>query len=249
MRYICKIAFDGSKYKGWQHQINAKTVQDTLAESLVVFLRSPTEITGCGRTDTGVHASKYYFHFDTDQFIGKDELMHINAILPSDIVIQNIIKSKPDAHVRFDAYERTYEYFLQSYKNPFNRPYSFTYYQFKDLDMDLLQKAASLLLNYDDFTPFCKTNSGAKSKLCKVTSSFWEVDEGNQNAKFTITANRFLRGMVRLVVGMCLNVASGKMTINEVNKALEEKGQLPKPWSVPPCGLFLSDIKYPYQVE
>ena len=249
MRYICRLAFDGSKYKGWQHQINAKTVQDTLSEAFTVFLRSPTEVTGCGRTDTGVHASKYYIHFDSEQVLSRTELMHINSILPSDIVIQNIIETQPDAHVRFDAFERTYEYHIQSYKDPFNRPYCFTYYLFKELDTELLQQAAALLLDYDDFSSFCKTNSGAKSKLCKITSSYWEIDEEKQYAKYTITANRFLRGMVRLVVGMCLNVASKKMTLEEVKHALENKIQLTKPWSVPPCGLFLSDIKYPYQVD
>lgn len=249
MRYICKLAFDGSKYKGWQHQLNSKSVQDTIAESISVYLRTQVEITGCGRTDTGVHASKYYFHFDSEHPLSHNDLHHFNAILPSDIVIQSIKPVDPRAHARFDAIERTYEYYIESYKNPFNRPYCFSFYQFTEVNIDLLQEAAALLLNYEDFSPFCKTNSGTKSKLCKITRSEWQVTEDKKNAFYTISANRFLRGMVRLIVGMCLNVGLKKMTIEEVKNSLENQSSLPTPWSVPPNGLFLSDIKYPYQVD
>lgn len=246
MRYFCRLAFDGSKYKGWQHQVNAKSVQDTLSNALSVYLRIPTEITGCGRTDTGVHASDYYIHFDSQQELSKADITHLNAILPSDIVIYDIIKLDNQAHARFDAYERTYHYFIESKKNPFNRPYCFTYFPFNNIDKELTQSAAALLLDFEDFSTFCKTHSGARTKLCNIIKSEWHFHPDGSKAYYTITANRFLRGMVRLIVGMCINVGLKKITIEEVKTALSENKALSTPWSVPPAGLFLTNIKYPY---
>ncbi|HMG16807.1 MAG TPA: tRNA pseudouridine(38-40) synthase TruA [Saprospiraceae bacterium] len=246
MRYFFRLAFDGSKYKGWQHQKNAKSVQDTLTEAITTYLRTPTEIIGCGRTDTGVHASNYYIHFDSAQALEQQDIMHLNAILPSDIVVYEIISVSEQSHARFDAYERTYHYFIETRKNPFNRPYCFTYFPFNNVDRDLLNAAASLLLEYDDFSTFCKTHSGAKTKLCNITKSEWHFNKEGTSAYYTITANRFLRGMVRLIVGMCMNVGLKKISLEEVKSSLEEHRPLSTPWSVPPAGLFLSDIKYPY---
>ncbi len=246
MRYFCRLAFDGSKYKGWQHQKNAKTVQDTITEAISTYLRKPTEITGCGRTDTGVHASNYYIHFDSDQDLSIQDISHLNAILPSDIVIYEIIEVTKQSHARFDAYERTYHYYIESGKNPFNRPYCFSYYPFTNIDKGLLDESAGLLMEYEDFSTFCKTHSGAKTKMCKITKSEWHFDENGHKAYYTITANRFLRGMVRLIVGMCINVGLKKISLEEVKSSLKENRPLSSPWSVPPAGLFLTNIKYPY---
>ena len=156
MRYFCRLAFDGSKYKGWQHQKNAKTVQDTITDAITTYLRKPVEITGCGRTDTGVHASNYYIHFDSDQELSINDISHLNAILPSDIVIYDLIPVSDQAHARFDAYERTYHYFIESKKNPFNRPYCFTYFPFSNIDKELLNESADLLTGFEDFSTFTK---------------------------------------------------------------------------------------------
>ena len=248
MRYFCRLSYDGSKFYGWQHQPDRPNVQDAIERSLKTFYRLPIAVTGCGRTDTGVHAKDYMLHFDLEEAFKPDDLRGLNAILPKSIVLHQIFQVPEDAHARYAAYSRSYTYYIESKKNPFTLAFSYQYYAFKLLDRKAMQEAASLLKNYSDFTSFCKTNSGVLQKTCTITESFWEFDEKNETAKFHITANRFLRGMVRLIVGMCMNVGAGKLSIETVKSCLEKNLPMPTQWSVPASGLFLEQVLYPEDV-
>lgn len=254
MRYFIRLSYRGTKYNGWQIQPNDPSIQETIQEGLTKILRTPIEITGCGRTDAGVHAKGYVAHFEVDASAlerfgaepSKDLLKRLNLYLPSDIVISSISEVAAAAHARFDANHRAYEYHIIFSKNPFETD---TVYQFpfkQDLDFERLQAAAQLLLNYDHFFPFCKTNTQVKTMRCQLFRSEWVLNLEADRMVFHIAANRFLRGMVRLIVGMCLNVATGKVSLDAVKNALEEQTRLPKSLSVPPNGLFLVDIRYPY---
>lgn len=246
MRYFIKLSYLGTNYNGYQIQPNDPSVQETIQEALSKVLRTDIEITGCGRTDAGVHAKDYIAHFDTGQKIPADFLKRINKCLPDDIVIASLSEVKEDAHARFDAIHRAYEYHIVFSKNPFeiNTAYQFPFV--KELDFEKLQAAAALLLNYTDFFTFCKTNTQVKTTLCTLMRSEWKIYEEEKRMVFHIAANRFLRGMVRLIVGMCLNVAIGKVSLEEVKQAMEDKVRLSKSLSVPPDGLYLVDIRYAY---
>ena len=206
-------------------------------------MRKQVSITGCGRTDTGVHARNFYFHFDAD--IDFTPLLYkLNSILPPDIVVHTVLQVHPEAHARFDATSRTYEYSLHEVKDPFLNGLSY-YYRWEMINPELLQNAASLILEYEDFTSFCKSRTDVQHKKCHITESYWEkTAEGIW--KYTIVSNRFLRGMVRLIVGMCLQVQRGKVLLDEVKWAMDHQTLLKRGWSVPPEGLYLTDIKYPW---
>jgi tRNA pseudouridine38-40 synthase len=248
MRYFCRLSYDGTKFYGWQHQPDRPNVQDAIEKALYTFYRVKIPVTGCGRTDTGVHARDYYLHFDLNQDYLPDELKGLNALLPKSIVLHEIFQVANDAHSRYNAFSRSYVYYIEGTKNPFTLPYSFQYYQLHTLDFELMQKAAALLLNYDDFSSFCKTHSGVDQKTCKITEAFWVFDDIHKKAEFHITANRFLRGMVRLVVGMCLNVGAGKLSLKQVNEHLTKKEPMPTQWSVVANGLFLEKVLYPPEI-
>lgn len=243
-RYFIRLSYHGAAYNGWQIQphIGTITVQGTIEKALKTLLQCEMSLTGCGRTDTGVHAKDYYAHFDGN--IMDVELLKykMNRILPDDIAIHDIISVHDDAHARFDAISRAYEYALHIRKSPFQHE-SF-YYNYLSLDLTKLNEAAAILLEYQDFASFCKSKSDVQTTLCKIKESYWRRD--GDNFVYRITADRFLRGMIRLVVGMCLNVARDAITIQEVKGALESKRKLDMNWSVPPDGLMLCDIRYPY---
>lgn len=244
-RYFIKLSYCGTAYNGWQKQPhkNTSTVQGTLEDSLFTYLRSKIELTGCGRTDTGVHAMDYYAHFDFQTLEDvKSIIFRLNKILPSDISIQDIISMHDDAHARFDAVSRSYQYHLHTFKSPFaDRSF---YYHYGVPDLDMLNEAAALILKYVDFTTFCKANTDVNTMFCKITESYWE--QHGEHYVYKVTADRFLRGMIRLIVGMCLQVARKKLTLTDVAQALESKQRLNLDWSVPAIGLTLYDIKYPY---
>ena len=244
MRYFAELAYNGSSYFGWQKQPKEVSVQQTIEEALSTILRTEIPITGCGRTDTGVHAKQYFIHFDAEEQLDEKFTYRINKLLPKDIVIFRILEVDAKAHARFDAFERSYEYHLVNEKNPF---YPDTTYHFPfahQLELEKLQEAAQLLLDYKEFFPFCKTNTDVKTMKCDLSRAEWvKTDTGYV---FHITANRFLRGMVRLIVGMCLNVGLGKTSMQEVKTAMDTQQRLKKSLSVPPQGLFLTGIKYPY---
>ncbi len=233
-------------YCGWQRQPENITVQEVLETAFSKILRKEIAITGCGRTDTGVHASQYFAHFDFDQAFPPDFINRINKFLPRDIVIKRIVEVSSEAHARFDAVQRSYEYHLSFYKNPFHIN-TIYHYPFADrLNLDLMQQAASSLLNYQAFLPFCKSKSDAKTMFCDLRRAAWRLSDSNDSLIFYISSDRFLRGMVRLIVGMCLNVGLGKLSLEALQMAMERQVRLEKNFSVPPKGLYLTAIKYSF---
>lgn len=247
MRYFATLAYRGTNYFGWQKQPNQPSVQSTIEEAIATITRMPTEVIGCGRTDTGVHAKMYVLHFDTDTPLSEEFINRINKLLPPDIAFYQILEVDAQAHARYDAYYRSYEYHIGAYKDPFATNLAYHYHFLPELDLDAMQEAAQLLMQYQDFFPFCKTNTDVKTMKCELKRSEWEIkNETKTQLVFHIAANRFLRGMVRLIVGMCLNVGLGKTSLEEVKTAMDQQTRLKRSWSVPPQGLYLNDIRYPY---
>lgn len=245
MRYFAKLAYKGTNYHGWQKQPHSTSVQAVIEEAFSTILGTEIELVGCGRTDTGVHASQYFAHFDFAGDFPEGFLNRTNKYLPKDIAVRQITSVPETAHARFDATRRSYEYHLVFEKMPFETDTTWYYYLGKNLDVGRLNEAASLLLNYQEFAPFCKSNHQSKTLECDLHRCEWVLDEKSKRLVFHITANRFLRGMVRLIVGMCVNVAVGKLDLAEVKSAMEEQRPLAKSWSVPGHGLFLSEVQYP----
>jgi tRNA pseudouridine38-40 synthase len=246
MRYFAELAYNGQAYFGWQRQPEQVSVQSTIEEALSTILNTPLEITGCGRTDTGVHARQYFIHFDLEGAFPENFLLRLNKFLPADIAFRRIFEVKADAHARYDAYYRSYEYHIDVFKNPFELGTSHYFPFTRDLDFSKMEEAAALLLQYEEFFPFCKTNTDVKTMRCELFRSEWAFDHAKGHHVYHISANRFLRGMVRLIVGMCLYVGQGKMSLAEVRTALDQQARLPKSWSIPPDGLYLTDVRYPF---
>ncbi len=246
MRYFITLAYRGTRFNGWQIQPDDPSVQETLERACSTILRQPIGITGCGRTDTGVHARYYVAHFDATGDLPDRFLLGLNSILPDDIVVYEVEAVSPEAHARFDAYERSYIYYLALRKNPFETETTWFYPQSSRLDLDKMQEVASLLPQYGSFFPFCKTHSGVDSYDCQLKSAHWELRSADHLLLFHITSNRFLRGMVRLIVGACIQAGIGQINVEDVRTALDEQKSLRKSLSVPPQGLFLTDVKYPF---
>lgn len=252
-RYFLQLSYDGANYHGWQIQPNGTSVEETIEKSLSTLLRQPIDITGAGRTDTGVNASMMVAHFDADESIVGDcgQLAYrLNRILPRDIAIQKIKAVDSEMHARFSAKSRTYHYYIHTRKNPFLRRYSWeVHYQ---LDFDLMNTAARYLIGEKDFKCFCKTGADVKTTICNVTDAHFEAPsaettlaEGNSGQRmFVITANRFLRNMVRAVVGTLIDVGRGRITIDDFKKIVDSGTRSDAGESVPGNALFLSDIKY-----
>jgi len=196
-----------------------------------------------------VHASRYFIHFDLEENFPKEFNKRVNKYLPQDISIHRIFEVEDNSHARFNANYRAYQYHVIFDKNPFLTDSTFRFPFGKKLDFDKMQSAAKLLLEFDSFFPFCKTNSDAKTMLCDLHRAEWVWEKEGEHLVFHIAANRFLRGMVRLIVGMCLNVGIGKVSIEEVRDALENETRLKKSYSVPPNGLFLSEVRYPFLID
>ena len=248
MRYFLTLAYHGARFNGWQIQPDAPSVQDTLEQACSTILRQPIAITGCGRTDTGVHARYYVAHFDAEGELPGRFVMGVNSLLPDDIAVHSVRAMHPEAHARYDAYERSYVYYLSLRKDPFSTQTAWYYPQNRLLNLEKMQETADLLPQYDTFFPFCKTHSGVDSYTCELKIARWEHRPEEHLLLFHITANRFLRGMVRLIVGACIQTGIGQITVEEVQAALNEQKTLKKSLSVPPQGLFLTDVKYPYEV-
>jgi len=243
MRWRIHLSYLGTAYCGWQRQPNGSSVQQTLEEAFAMILRQPVEITGCGRTDTGVHARFYVAHADvTDVHLNDKVVYQINAVLPHDIALLSITETDPAFHARFDAIERQYKYYIHFNKDPFRTTTSWYLHQHTPLDQHKMHASAALLMQYDQFNPFCKTGSDADHYRCALKESSWTFHE--DQAVYTIKANRFLRGMVRLIVGSCINVGLGKVTIDELKACLDNQSLLPHAWSVPAEGLFLEGVGY-----
>lgn len=231
-------------YAGWQIQPNAPTVQAEIQEILSKLYGFEVVIMGCGRTDTGVNASHYIFHVDLpeEKYTLEHLLYKLNRMSSDGIAFYNIQPVHENAHARFDAYERKYIYYCSLKKNPFKRQYLIP--DKRKFNFDRLQEAAKIILEYDEFFPFCKSNSDVKSYLCQIKESQWTQDSKG-NLEYHITANRFLRGMVRLIVGMCFQYMNDKIDLEEVHHSLKKQVRLSKDLSIPPDGLFLVDVKYP----
>jgi tRNA pseudouridine38-40 synthase len=220
------------------------TVQQTIEKSLSTLLRNEISILGCGRTDTGVHAKKYVFHFDTTDDLPKDFEYHLNAILPVDIAVYKVAQVPEDFHARFSAQSRRYEYHIHGFKSPFIDQLSYRYKFFDQLDLIKLQSAADVLKGHHSFFPFCISKSGTGNYEVDMHECKWTIPrEGH--LLFTISANRFLRGMVRLITGMCLNSAIGQITLHDVKASLDSQTLLPKSLSIPSHGLYLAEVNYP----
>jgi tRNA pseudouridine38-40 synthase len=242
MRYFIQLSYDGTNYHGWQIQQNAKAVQAEVEKALTVIARETVEVVGAGRTDTGVHATFYIAHFDCPHEGMADEhiIFKINCLLPFDIAVQKIFRVRDDAHARFDATYREYKYYLSRQKDPFTHSYSEK--ENRKVDLELMNQAAKLLFEVSDFKSFSKLGSDVKTNNCKVTKAFWE-EKGDQLV-FTIRADRFLRNMVRAIVGTLLEVGLGKMTLVEFQSVIDKKDRSSAGASVAAKGLFLVDIGY-----
>jgi tRNA pseudouridine38-40 synthase len=244
-RYFLELAYKGSRFHGWQIQLNAVSVQETLEKALSLLLKTPIAIVGSGRTDTGVHASQQFAHFDCEQELDtSDTLKKLNAILPHEIAIYGIFKAKPDAHARFSAIWRSYVYKINLRKNPFEQEGSWIV--FKQLDVEKMQAAADLLLKHEDFECFSKIKTDVKTFNCKIKAAFWEQKE--HQLLFHITANRFLRGMVRAIVGTLVEVGSGKLSVTQFQQILESKDRKQAKSAAPPQGLYLCQVIYPPEI-
>ncbi len=243
MRYFIELRYRGTNYCGWQRQNNEPTVQGAIEKALATLLKNPTPITGAGRTDTGVHASYYVAHFDTQTDISDLDFLRykLNIILPEDISISNIYIVADDAHARFDAKQREYTYFIERHKNPFTRNSSWQYYV--DLDIEAMNQAAQRLLHHSDFTSFAKLNSNNKTNICTVTHAEW-VTSPRGEMIFTIRADRFLRNMVRAIVGTIVDVGRGKYSVEEFDAIIAAKDLARCSAGAPSQGLFLSGIEY-----
>lgn len=244
MRYFFTISYDGTPFYGWQVQSQSNnTIQGVIEVNLSKLLRFKANIIGCGRTDSGVHAKDYVFHLDVASAFDKHSLLFkLNRMLPPEIVIHSIDEVDEDLHARYSATSRSYTYQIHTQKDPFNTKFSYLYPYQNEMNLDKLNQAAELLLKYSDFFTFCKSNSDANTTLCEVRSAVWSYNEGQYF--FKISADRYLRGMIRLIVGMCLNVERGKLTLNDVEHSLANKERLSLDWSVPACGLCLHSISY-----
>ena len=242
MRFFITLSFDGTNYHGWQIQPNSDSVQQRLQEALSTLLRQPIEVVGAGRTDTGVHARMMVAHFDWEELIdGKQLAYKLNKFLPQDIAVQEVRLVDEEKHARFSATLRTYHYFIHTRKDPFQQAYSWQV-PFK-LDFEKMNEAAKVLLEYKDFTSFSKVNTDTKTNLCDVKEAFWE-EIAPDRWRFTITANRFLRNMVRAIVGTLVEVGRGRLSPEDVRRIIEAKDRCSAGESVPAKGLFLVDIKY-----
>jgi tRNA pseudouridine38-40 synthase len=242
-RYFLQLAYNGTKYHGWQIQPNAISVQEYFEKGLALLTGQKIAVTGAGRTDTGVHASFYVAHFDLNEKIEDPAQItfKLNSILPDDISVIQLFQVGDDDHARFSALSRTYCYFISLQKDPFNKEFTARYHY--PLDLDKLNEAAALLFNYDDFTSFSKLHTDVKTNLCKIIKAEWKrVDDF---LIFEIRADRFLRNMVRAIVGTLVDVGRGKISITDFISIIEAKDRSKAGASAEACGLFLTDIEYP----
>ena len=241
MRYFVFFAYNGAGYHGWQSQPNALTVQQEMEQAFETLLQEPIALTAAGRTDAGVHASFMVAHFDTSNSLPENLCFLLNQYLSDSISINRIQNVSDSAHARFDALSRTYQYTISSVKNPFRYPYQ--YYIKGSLDLAQMNASAALLLEYEDFECFSKVNTDVKTFMCQIEKAHWESLE-NQYI-FTIKANRFLRNMVRAIVGTLIEIGQGKRTLDSLYKTLRSKDRSQAGYSVPAHALFLTDIEYP----
>ena len=245
MRYFILLSYDGTNFHGWQAQKNAISIQKILNDALGMMLREDISLTGCGRTDTGVHAREYYAHMDIEKELSKAQagklVFKMNSYLGKDISIQRIFPVRQDAHARFSATLRTYKYYITLLKDPFLVNHS--WYHYGPFDIEMMNRGAEILMAHSDFTSFSKVDSDTKTKICRITEASWE--KSGSQLVFTISADRFLRNMVRAIVGTLLDLGTGKMNLRYLKLVIEAKNRSDAGDSVPACGLFLHKVGYP----
>lgn len=245
MRYFIEFSYFGKAYHGWQRQPNAITVQQVLEETFTTLTGSEKSLVAAGRTDAGVHAKQLFAHFESEKVEDADDLVfRLNSFLPDDISVQRIFPVPDDVHARFDAIERTYKYWLVQQKNPFY--IDSAHFMKQPLDVQKMNEAAKILLEYDDFKCFSKSNTDVKTYLCDIKKAEWKVID--DRLVFTIIADRFLRNMVRAIVGTLLTVGLGKWSVDDVKNILENGDRSKAGSSVPAKGLYLTEVKYPQHI-
>jgi tRNA pseudouridine38-40 synthase len=246
-RYFIFISYKGTSYHGWQIQPNSVTIQEILDDALSIVLSEKISTTGAGRTDTGVHALFFCAHFDSNSpDLDKDNklVFRLNRFLPDDISVYSIKKVVPDANARFSALSRTYKYYITRIKDPFFENSS--WFLFGNIDIKEMNKACNLLLNYSDFTSFSRLHSNSKTNICKIYSATWK--EQDNRLVITIKADRFLRNMVRAIVGTMIEIGFKKMNLKEFEEIIKAKDRCKAGKSAPAKGLFLTDIEYPNEI-
>ncbi len=245
-KYFIYLAYDGTNYHGWQIQPNGISVQECLMKALSTFLRHEIEVIGAGRTDAGVHAALMVAHFEFEELLDTDSVTDkLNRLLPPDISVYRVCRVRPDAHARFDATARTYKYYVTTAKYPFNRQYRCRVYN--QLDYERMNEAARTLLEYTDFTSFSKLHTDVKTNICHITHAEW-TQEDDSTWVFTIRADRFLRNMVRAIVGTLLEVGRGKLSIEGFRKVIEQQDRGKAGTSAPGNALFLVNVEYPESI-
>lgn len=247
LRYFIYLQYKGTNYHGWQVQPNALTVQQVLDEKLSVLLKEKIETTGAGRTDTGVHAKEFVAHFDTESVLPEEKehfVYKMNGLLPRDITIVNVFEVKPDAHARFDAISRTYEFRIATKKDPFS--YELAYFYPWELNIAAMNEACEILKAYTDFTSFSKLHTDVKTNNCIIKEAHWQIEKSR--IVFTISADRFLRNMVRAIVGTMLDIGRGKINITNLSEIIEKRNRNSAGVSAPAHGLYLTKITYPLLV-
>lgn len=243
MRYFIELAYKGTNYHGWQYQPEANSVQETLNKALSVLLKTAIDVVGAGRTDTGVHAKQMYAHFDFEKEINTNQLVHkLNSFLPKDIVVYSIIKVSNEAHARFDATKRTYEYHIHTFKDVFENEGSWLHQL--PLDLDKMNEACQILFKHNDFECFSKTNTDVRTFNCVIFEANWK--QIRSKIVFTIAADRFLRNMVRAIVGTMINIGLNKISLTDFEKIIESKNRSQAGFSAPAHGLYLTQIAYEY---
>ena len=245
MRYFFHIAYYGAGFHGWQRQTDATSVQQTIEEALSRILKSTIQIVGCGRTDTGVHASQYFFHADISEKWNFDLLFRLNQVLPSGISLFEIIPVEEKNHTRYDAIRRTYNYFIHTRKDALLSGFSALYF-YPDLDISGMKSAALLLTKYNDYAALCKSPKKHKSTICQVSSAELFTTAKGDRIQFQITSNRFLKGMIRIIIQKLLEVGRGKLSLQEFEQILINNLPVPNIKLAHPEGLYLSKISYPY---
>ncbi len=245
MRYFVHIGYLGTRYSGWQKHPGVLNVQDVLERALANVLKQPVPVIGCGRTDAGVHASQFFFHMDVDTAWDFDLMFRLNKTLPDDISIFDIIPMQGLPHARFDCVQRCYNYFIHFYKDPFLNAFSACYLE-SELDLHKMQLAVTLLPKYNDYRAFCKSPDRNEHTICNITSAVLYTDKNGDKLMFSISANRFLSKMIRIIVGRLLDIGRGNMSVDEFEHYLANK-QIPAV-IIPayPQGLYLSKVTYPY---
>lgn len=240
-RYFLEVAYVGTNYSGFQIQQNAVTIQQKIEEALTIFFKQTIPLTGSSRTDAGVHAKQNFFHFDFRENINSKVLYNINSILPNDIAVKNIFNVPPEAHCRFNAISRTYNYYIYKNKNPFlnNRAWYYPY----PINIQLLNEAATTILTYNNFEAFSKQNTQVNNFICNIQQSFWQQE--SETLMYHIQANRFLRGMVRALVATMLMIGRNQITIHQFKEIIESQNASNTNFSSPAHGLYLEKVEYP----